>query len=395
MEALRSTSVQLSAHNLVTQRFLPFTGPQCYAQLLCVSKESCGRPGSWLPKDKWGRKKPKRGAAEAADNRVDPCDSCRRFFSNSCEAEDMHNSEKEQVTLLAKPDRTSTWFSCDCCGKSRLVAYDSVAALTHRDFKTALDPDHQDDDWQAWMDRANVERRMHQWMSSRCVPIGEVSLVPDVDGHDVVQELQDDAVSHGDDGSRESSDDVSGADEIDGATRVALDVALKGLGARAQATDKERKELDRLARRAGACPRPKRTTPPHTPRTHRTAGTPLTPGTPLEQGVSPSPGNTAEASTPKTAPIPNGCLPAKRNRSSYEKGEVEKLVDEGTGEVTFVERIECRSNNFSVVKCCSSVWRQVILAVRATGRLWIVNRTQMITRCCCRQQCPLKSFSPV
>ena len=100
---------------------------------------------------------------------------------------------------------------------------------------------------------------MHEWMSSRCVPIGEVSLAPDVDGRDVAQELQDDAVSHGDDGSGDSSDGVaSGADELDSATRVALDVALKGLGSRAQATDEERKELDRLASRAGACPRAKR-----------------------------------------------------------------------------------------------------------------------------------------
>jgi len=244
------------------------------------------------------------------------------------------------------------------------VAHDSVAALTHHDFKTPLDPDHQDDDWQAWMDRANVERRMHQWMSSRCVPIGDVSLAPDVDGHDVVQELQNDAVRHDDDGSGDSSDEVSsGADELDGATRVALDVALKGLGARAQATDKERKELDRLASRAGACPRPKRVTPPQTPRKHRTADTPLTPRTPLELGVSPSPGNAAEASSPKTPATPNVYLPAKRSRSSYEKGEVEKFVDEGTGEVSLVERIDCRSNIFSVVKCCSSVSRQVILAV--------------------------------
>jgi hypothetical protein len=39
MEALRSTSVQLSAHNLVTQRFLSFAGPQCYAQLLCGKRD--------------------------------------------------------------------------------------------------------------------------------------------------------------------------------------------------------------------------------------------------------------------------------------------------------------------------------------------------------------------
>jgi len=254
MEALHSTNVRLKARHFTAERMLPYAGPQCYPQLLCTARsdkgEDCFQRAEWLPQFLWDSRNPYKGKYEK-DLRIVPCSGCRRFYANSTDVQHLKQDTGEAIVRTARTDTRATWLSCDSCGKSRLVAYDSLESLLHKPFHES---GGQERKWESWLSEEEVRLRCLAWQSLREEPQGS-----SLDAKFESERSDSEEGSVREDPGDSSSNADSGDDGLDYSTRAQLDLALAGLGARARTSAKEVHVREQLARRAGSyhcAPRP-------------------------------------------------------------------------------------------------------------------------------------------